>query len=90
MASVLAFAMAYIPYHLIDGSGARRAERLRSQRDAATHAIERLSQENARYRREIDALRTDPLAIEDLARDELGMVRPGEVVVRVVPTGESR
>ncbi len=30
--------------------------------------------------REVDALRTDPEAIERVARDELGMIREGELV----------
>ena len=31
--------------------------------------------------REAEALRTDPAAIERVARDELGWVRAGEIVV---------
>lgn len=36
--------------------------------------------ENARLRREIEALRSDSKALERAAREELGWVRPGEVV----------
>jgi cell division protein FtsB len=32
---------------------------------------------------EVEALRTDPSAIEAHARDELGMVYPGEIVLRL-------
>jgi cell division protein FtsB len=31
----------------------------------------------------IHALRSDPLAVERLAREKLGMVRPGEIVLRL-------
>jgi cell division protein FtsB len=43
----------------------------------------RLAQDNARLRREIEALRADPTALERAAREELGYVRPGELVFDV-------
>jgi cell division protein FtsB len=44
--------------------------------------IETLVGENDRLRDEIRALRTDPTAIEKIAREELGMVKDGELVYR--------
>lgn len=38
---------------------------------------------NTRLRRDIAGLKNDPRAIEDAARDELGMVYPDELVVRI-------
>ncbi len=38
------------------------------------------AEENVRLSREVEALRTDPKAQERAAREELGFVRPGEVV----------
>jgi cell division protein FtsB len=43
--------------------------------------ITRLDTENKRLTVEIQALRTDPTAIEKLAREELKLVKPGEVVL---------
>jgi cell division protein FtsB len=43
---------------------------------------ETLTGENERLRQEIEALRSDPGAIERAARERLGMVRPGEIVYR--------
>ncbi len=40
----------------------------------------RIVEENARLRREVEALKGDGRAIERAAREELGFVRPGEVV----------
>jgi len=45
---------------------------------AATIAHER--QENARLREEARRLREDPSAIEEIARRDLGLIRPGEKV----------
>ena len=42
--------------------------------------LEDLRAENLRLAAEIQSLRTDPRAIERLAREELGLARPGETV----------
>lgn len=42
--------------------------------------LEELRAENLRLAAEIQSLRTDPRAIERLAREELGLARPGETV----------
>ena len=44
--------------------------------------VEQLQQERARLRTGVRRLRGDPAAIEAVAREQLGMVRPGEIVVR--------
>ena len=49
--------------------------------------VEDLQAENARLAAEIAALRTDPRAIERLAREELGMAGPGETVFLVRDAG---
>ncbi|HEY7516578.1 MAG TPA: septum formation initiator family protein [Vicinamibacteria bacterium] len=42
--------------------------------------IEELRAENGRLAGEIAALKSDPRAVEKLAREELGLARPGETV----------
>ena len=70
---------------LVVGSlfGDRGILNLVSQREHAA-AVERqlqeLRAENARLAGEILSLRTDPRSIERIAREELGLVRPGETV----------
>jgi cell division protein FtsB len=41
-----------------------------------------LTDERGRLLAEIRALRGDPVAVEAVAREKLGMVRPGEIVIR--------
>ena len=43
--------------------------------------ISRLDTENKKLTAEIQALRSDPATIEKLAREELKLVKPGEVVL---------
>ena len=43
--------------------------------------IKKRDTENQQLTTEIQALRTDPTAIEKLAREELKLVKPGEVVL---------
>ena len=44
---------------------------------------EALRVENASLRRDVRRLRTDPEAIVSVARDELGLVKPGEIVIQI-------
>lgn len=43
-------------------------------------SIDQLRRDNARLREHARRLREDPRAIESLARKELGLIRPGEVL----------
>lgn len=52
----------------------------RERTESLRREIEELRAENGRLAREILALRTDPRAIERLARERLGLARPGETV----------
>jgi len=58
---------------------------LQSRRDAArlTGEISALHAENAALADRIRALTSDPAAIEAVARQTLGLIRPDEIVVRV-------
>jgi cell division protein FtsB len=52
----------------------------RERTELLKREIEQLRTENARLAVEIVALRSDPRSIERLAREELGLARPGETV----------
>ena len=54
--------------------------RARRQYRAVAAALAQKRQENARLREEIRLLRDDPKRIEAVAREELGLMREGEVV----------
>lgn len=52
-------------------------------RVALTQETDRLAQENERLEREI-ACAEEPAVIEGLARTQLGLVKPGEIIFRVI------
>lgn len=54
--------------------------RVRRQYHELSNVVARQRAENARLREEARRLREDPGAIEELARRELGLIRPGERV----------
>ena len=60
-------------------------ETLRARRTyaAAQHELVLLRHRNDVLREHARRLRNDPGAIESVARDELGLVRPGEILVTV-------
>ena len=85
-AALLASVIAIIA--LVVGSlfGDRGILQLMAQRQRAldlAREIEDIRAENLRLAAEIHALRTDPRAIERIAREELGLARPGETVFLV-------
>jgi cell division protein FtsB len=45
--------------------------------------IEKLNKENVRLEDEVKELKSDPHKIEKIARDELGLARPGEVIIKI-------
>ncbi len=48
-----------------------------------TADLEQLNKENLQLEREVRELKTDPRKIEKIARDELGLARPGEVIIKI-------
>ena len=45
--------------------------------------IDRLNQENGELSKQVQALRTDPKAVERVAREEMGLARPGEMIFKL-------
>jgi cell division protein FtsB len=99
IALVLAVLCGYVPYHVYASSGLARYLGLRAERDALHAGNLKLHAENQRLRAELDGLTDDvsetglggsvdhaPLgraALERAARDELGLVKPGELVFKL-------
>jgi cell division protein FtsB len=63
----------------------------RSRREAAEIRLEiqRLNLENQRLADRVQSLKSDPSAIECIAREEIGLARPGEFVFKLQPNSAS-
>jgi cell division protein FtsB len=64
-------------------NGLRAVFRIRDELDRAQARIGRLYAERSDLVSRSERLRADPFEIERVARESLGMVRPGEIVVRL-------
>ena len=82
LASVIAL-VALIVGALFGDRGLLHLMDQRQKAEALSRELDLLQAENARLAGEIAALRSDARAIERLAREELGLARPGETVFLV-------
>jgi cell division protein FtsB len=65
---------------LVGDKGLLETMRARKQYAEVAASLQTLRQENDRLRDQIHRLTDDPGTIESVARQELGLIRPGEVV----------
>jgi cell division protein FtsB len=72
------------PYYLAVSAAAERREDLRGEIEGVRQTNARVAEENDALRRQVGLLR-EPKSLVKVARDDLGMVRPGEVVFFVAP-----
>jgi cell division protein FtsB len=57
----------------------------RSEQQASDiqHQIDQLDQENQQLEQRVKSLKTDPTAVEHIAREEMGLARKGEFIFKV-------
>jgi cell division protein FtsB len=51
--------------------------------EQAHQDLQRLNEENRKLENHVKALKTDPQTIEGIARDEMGLARPGEYIFKL-------
>ncbi len=86
LVAICGLALLSVGLHEIFGHNgylARRRRRVQIQTLSAE--IQKLKQENGELNRKIRDLRSDPQAIEKLAREQLRLGRPGDVVITLSP-----
>lgn len=77
---VLGVALVSVPMLIWSPSGLPRLERLREERTMLQDKAARLGDEIRRLQAEVARVKSDPSHVEQVARDELGLVRQTEVV----------
>lgn len=63
----------------------------RSQQEAARvqQEINQMDEENHRLQENVQSLKSDPAAIEHIAREEMGLAKPGEYIFKIAPRSGS-
>lgn len=77
-------------FFLLGDHGLLEERRQRRELAALQAELATLFTENQRIEAEVARLKKDPRAVERIAREELGLVRPGEVVLKLPKGWEER
>lgn len=83
LASLIAAGVAWGPEQFELAAGSSDLERVRAERDQLRKANDDLREDIELLRSEIQALQTDAAEVARIAREDLNLVRPGEVVFEV-------
>lgn len=78
--SLLLCVVIVVPVRMLDKQGLPRYRALRAELYQVRKANQRMQREVYDLQRTVQMLRNDPSTIEHIARDELGMVREGEIL----------
>ena len=79
--------LAFLQFRLWTGQGGHRSvAALQSQVQQQIRENEGLEQRNAALAAEVEDLKSGEASVEERARSELGMIKPGETFYRVVET----
>jgi cell division protein FtsB len=79
----------FLQYRLWVGEGSlAEVHSLRQAITAQEEELERLAMRNRELQAEVDDLRTGLDALEERARVELGMIKPGEIFLQVIERPE--
>jgi cell division protein FtsB len=81
--TLLAVSVVLMVNALVGENGYLATLRARSEYNTLVGALNRLQAENERLREEGRRLKEDPVALEEAARRDLGLIRPGETLVIV-------
>ena len=86
-AALAALAVSFAAY---GGQSLTRVWTLKKEVESLEREVGALRADSARLAAEVDRLRTDPDYIEQIARDKLGLVKPGDRVLKLPPASGSR
>ncbi len=81
--AILALALicvALIVHEIFGQHGYLALRRERREFDVLQQQIQQLQKENQQLESQVKALKTDPKAIEKVAREQMGLARPGEII----------
>ncbi len=75
--------LALLVHDIFGAHGYLAMRRTQLEINKAKAGIQQLNKENLLLEDEVKELKSDPHKIEKIARDELGLARPGEVIIKI-------
>jgi cell division protein FtsL len=89
--SILVLCVFALFLHDIFGThGYLAMRRTKSDIERVQSDINRLAKENTDLSDEVKSLKTDPHKIESIARDELGLAKPNEVIIKIPQSQQTK
>jgi cell division protein FtsB len=81
---ILAIALLTLAIHDVFGAhGFLAMRRTQKEIQGLRDQITRLNQENSQLSSQVKELKSDPQAIERIAREQMGLARPGEIIIKL-------
>jgi cell division protein FtsL len=77
------FVLALLVHDIFGAHGFIAMRRTQNEIEKVRREIDRLNSENIQLGQQVKALKTDPHAIEKIAREELQQAKPGEIIIRI-------
>jgi cell division protein FtsB len=77
------FVLALVVHDVFGTHGFIAMRRTQNEIERVRKDIDRLNSENIKLSDDVKSLKTDPRAIERIAREELQRAKPGEVIIRI-------
>ena len=75
--------LALLVHDIFGAHGYLAMRRTQQEINKVKAGIGQLNKENVQLEEEVKELKSDPHKIEKIARDELGLARPGEVIIKI-------
>jgi cell division protein FtsB len=90
MREILIVALLLLAVHDVFGAhGFLAMWRTQKQLTQLRGDIDRLNKENVQMTGQVTALKTDPETIERIAREQMGLAKPGEMIFKLPPAADS-
>jgi cell division protein FtsB len=77
------FLLALLVHDVFGAHGFLAMRRTRTEIERVQKDIDRLNKENIQLAEEVKALKSDPRTIEKIAREDLGLAKDGEVIIKI-------
>jgi len=77
------FVAVLLVHNIFGAHGFMAMRRTQKEIEKVQKDLDRLHSENRQLQEDVKALRTDPRLIEKIARDELFLAKPGEIIINL-------